>query len=266
MPTSLPSFPVSLSVLCLLALFLFAFLNSHLFVQKAPPPPKKKGDRREHAYSIPLGENWKKKNCQFWRGFPFFIAMFCACPIKSLKDIPPLIIHSLLCSIQFYPDPRVWNARPGACLSHAAEIAGWSAPTLFYCISGFAPLFCFPGIKQFLLVVGACMEGSVKALSQLLPTVFPIGGLSPCVKAFGRVPDLLSCQVSLYCLSWSPQNPGSLVSTASLPFKPRSWSLWYACGFKKGKSHLRVLGCCPREPYESCIATPLATTYNEAAW
>lgn len=185
--------------------------------------------------------------------FPF---QYCVC----------LHSFSLLCSIQFYPDPRVWNARPGACLSHAAEIAGWSAPTLFYCISGFAPLFCFPGIKQFLLVVGACMEGSVKALSQLLPTVFPIGGLSPCVKAFGRVPDLLSCQVSLYCLSWSPQNPGSLVSTASLPFKPRSWSLWYACGFKKGKSHLRVLGCCPREPYESCIATPLATTYNEAAW
>lgn len=117
---SLPSLLVPLPVLCLLAHLTFFFLNSHLFVQKGP----QEGDRRKHVYSIPLGENRRKRIANFEEPFPFLLQCFVPAHIKSLEDIPPLIIHSLLCSIQFYPDPRAWNARPGAGLSHAAEKAG----------------------------------------------------------------------------------------------------------------------------------------------
>lgn len=167
-----------------------ASLNSHLFVQKGPP----KGDRRKRVYSIPLGENRRKRIANFEEPFPFLLQCFVLAHIKSLKDIPPLIIHSLLCSIQFYPDPRAWNARPGACLSHAAEIAG-----RLFLPSFVALLLCS---RVFLVQNNLCWlwEPWQRGPREPFPNccqLCSLWGASPCGKAFGRLPGLVSCHASL---------------------------------------------------------------------
>lgn len=92
-------------------------------------------------------------------------------------------------------------------------------------LSCFAPLFCFPGTKQFPLAVGAWVGGLSESHFPAVASCVPHWGISPCGKDFGRLPELLSCQESLWFLVWSPQNAESMVASTSLPSKPRSCSL-----------------------------------------
>lgn len=81
-----------------------------------------------------------------------------------------------------------------------------SFTTLLLCSS-----VLFSWLKTISVGSGSLGEGGLsESHFPAVPSCAPYRGASPCDKAFGRLPSLLSCQASLWCLLWSPQNPGSM--------------------------------------------------------